>query len=39
MPCIAPQMRMTTDDRLLSDLHRLMHDVPLTMPAADNAGG
>lgn len=34
MPCIAPQMRMTTDDRLLADLHRLMYDGP-----ADDAGG
>ena len=33
MPGIAPQMRMTTDDRLLTDLHRLMYD-GLADPAA-----
>ena len=33
MPCIAPQMRMTTDDRLLVDLHRLMYeDTPQEAP-------
>ena len=35
MPCIAPQMRMTTDDRLLADLHRLMYDASGDITAPD----
>ena len=35
MPYIAPQMRMTTDDRLLVDLHRLMYDASGDTTAPD----